>query len=86
VVPSVATYRRDHQKTSHKEEIMGFMENAKDAADATTDQVKEWADETKERISDKVDEVRADADVKKAEAERAAVDAKNEYKESMRTT
>ena len=63
---------------------MGVMDSAKDAADATAKNVGEWVDDTKERISDKVDEVRADADVRKAEAERDAVQAKNDYKENLR--
>ena len=70
---------------------MGFLDDAKDAAEATGKKVGEWADDTKERISDKVDEVqaegevkRAGADVKKAEAERDATKAKNDYKEDLR--
>ena len=70
---------------------MGFLDDAKDAAEATGKKVGEWADDTKERLSDKVDEVRADAevkraesDVKKAEAGRDATAAKNEYKEKLR--
>jgi len=70
---------------------MGFLDDAKDAAEATGKKVGEWADDTKERIGDKVDEVKADAevkraesDVKKAEAERDATAAKNEYKEKLR--
>lgn len=63
---------------------MGFLENAKDAADATGKKVGEWVDDTKERVSDKADESRADADVKRAESERDQVRAKNEYKEKLR--
>ena len=63
---------------------MGFLDDAKDAAEATGKKVGEWADDTKERISDKVDEVQADAEVKKAEADRDRVQAKNEYKEKLR--
>ena len=70
---------------------MGFLDDAKDAAEATGKKVGEWADDTKERVSDKVDEMQADAevkraegDVKKAEAERYATEAKNEYKEKLR--
>ncbi|MGN6502892.1 MAG: hypothetical protein ACTHKX_08330 [Pseudolysinimonas sp.] len=63
---------------------MGLMDDAKDAAEATGKKVGEWADDTKERISDKVDEMQADADVKKAEAHRDAVEHKNEYKEQLR--
>jgi hypothetical protein len=65
---------------------MGLMDDAKDTAEATGKKVGEWADDTKERVSDKVDEMQADADVKKAEAHRDAVDAKNEYKEDLRNT
>jgi hypothetical protein len=65
---------------------MGLMDDAKDTADATGKKVGEFVDDTKERISDKVDEVQADADVKKAEAHRDAVDAKNDYKEDLRNS
>lgn len=65
---------------------MGFMDDAKDAAEATGKKVGEWADDTKERIGDKVDEMQADAEVKKAEAHRDTVEAKNEYKENLRDT
>ena len=70
---------------------MGFMDDAKDAADATGKKIGEFVDDTKERASDKVDELqaegevkRAEAGVKKAEAERDATEAKNEYKEQLR--
>jgi hypothetical protein len=67
-----------------KEDAMGVMDSAKDAADATAKNVGEWVDDTKERVSDKVDEMQADAEVRKAEAERDAVHAKNDYKENLR--
>lgn len=63
---------------------MGFMDTAKDAAEATGKKVGEAFDDAKERVSDSVDEMRADAEVKKAEAERDAVHAKNEHKENLR--
>ena len=70
---------------------MGLLDNAKDAADATGKKVGEWADETKERVSDRVDEAKAEAEVKRAEREvskaemdRDATAAKNEYKEKLR--
>ena len=65
---------------------MGLMDDAKDTADATGKKVGEWVDDTKERASDKMDEVKADADLKAAEAHRDAVDAKNDYKEDLRST
>jgi len=68
----------------YKEDDMGVLDDAKDAAEATGKKIGEWADDTKERISDKVDEVQADAEVKKAEADRDRVQAKNEYKEKLR--
>lgn len=63
---------------------MGLLDSAKDAAEATAKNVGEWVDEQKERVADAVDELKADADVRKAEAERDAVRAKNEMKEGMR--
>jgi len=63
---------------------MGFLDDAKDAAEATGKKVGEWADDTKERVEDKVDEMKADADVKRAEAERDRVHARNDYKETLR--
>jgi hypothetical protein len=63
---------------------MGFMDDAKDAAEATGKKIGEWADDTKERVSDKVDELQADAKVDAAERERDATHAKNEYKEHLR--
>lgn len=63
---------------------MGFMDSAKDAAEATGKKIGEAFDDAKEAVSDKVDEFQADAEVKKAEAERDAVRAKNEHKERLR--
>jgi hypothetical protein len=63
---------------------MGFMDDAKDAADATGDKIREGFDDAKERVSDKVDEVQADGEVRKAEAHRDATHAKNDYKEALR--
>ena len=63
---------------------MGALDNIKDAAQATGKKVGEWADDQKERVSDAVDEVKADADVRSAEANRDAVQKKNEYKEELR--
>ena len=70
---------------------MGFLDNAKDAAEATGKKLGRAVDDAKERISDKADEVQADSKVKGAEAETAkaereaeATRAKNEYKESLR--
>ena len=70
---------------------MGFLDNAKDAAEATGKKLGRAVDDAKERISDKADEVKADAEVKKAEGDvkaaernREATAAKNDYKEDLR--
>lgn len=63
---------------------MGLIDDAKDAAQATGKKVGEWVDDTKERASDKADEVQAESAVKRAEAERDATKAKNDYKEELR--
>ena len=70
---------------------MGFLDNAKDAAEATGKKIGQAVDDAKERISDKADEVKADAEVKKAESDvkaaernREATAAKNDYKEDLR--
>ena len=63
---------------------MGIVDDAKDAAEATGKKIGEVVDDSKERVSDKFDEVKADADVKKAEANRDATKAKNDYKEELR--
>ena len=72
---------------------MGLLDNAKDAAQATGKKIGEFADDTKERVGDAVDDVKADAkvrsaeaDVKKAEAERDATQKKNDYKEDLRNS
>jgi hypothetical protein len=63
---------------------MGLFGKAKDAAEATGDKIAEEAKEMKERIADQIDAMRADADVARAETERDATEAKNEYKEKLR--
>jgi hypothetical protein len=63
---------------------MGLLDNAKDATEATGKKLGEWAEDTKDRVGDRVDEAKADADVKRAESERDATKAKNDYKENLR--
>ena len=47
---------------------MGFLDDAKDAAETAGRKIKEAYEDTADRIGDKVDEVKADHEVKKAEA------------------
>jgi hypothetical protein len=63
---------------------MGFMDDAKEVAETTGRKIKEGWEDTTDRIGDKVDEAKADANVKKAEAERDSVERRNEIKEELR--
>ena len=63
---------------------MGFSEDAKDTADTAGRKIQDAWEDTADRIGDKIDEAKADANVKKAEAERDSVEHKNEVKEALR--
>jgi hypothetical protein len=63
---------------------MGFMDDAKEVAETTGRKIKEGWEDTTDKIGDKVDEAKADANVKKAEAERDSVERRNEIKEELR--
>jgi hypothetical protein len=63
---------------------MGFMDDAKKTAEAVGEKIKDTWEDTTERVSDKADEVKADAEVKKAEAERDSVHKRNDIKEELR--
>jgi hypothetical protein len=63
---------------------MGFADDAKETADAVGDKIQDTWEDTTDRIGDKLDEVKADANVKKAEAERDSVEKRNEIKEDLR--
>ena len=63
---------------------MGFIDDAKDAAETAGRKIKDGFEDTVDRIHDKVDEVKADAEVRKAEHDRDRVEAKNDLKEKLR--
>ncbi|KJL43640.1 hypothetical protein [Microbacterium trichothecenolyticum] len=63
---------------------MGFMEDAKETAEAVGEKIKDAWEDTTDRVGDKVDEMKADANVKKAEAERDSVKTRNDIKEDLR--
>lgn len=63
---------------------MGFIEDAKETAETAARKIQDKWEDTTDAIGDKIDEKKADADVKKAEAERDSVHARNELKEKMR--
>ncbi len=63
---------------------MGIMDDAKEVADTAGRKIKDAWEDTTDRIGDKVDEVKADAEVKKAEAVRDSVHKRNEVKEELR--
>ena len=63
---------------------MGFMDDAKETAEAVGERSRTRG-KTPPTVGDKVDEMKADADVKKAEAERDSVKTRNELKERCAT-
>jgi F0F1-type ATP synthase membrane subunit b/b' len=63
---------------------MGFADDAKETADAVGEKIKDTWEDTTDRIGDKVDEMKAEGEVKKAEAERDSVKARNDFKEDLR--
>lgn len=63
---------------------MGFLDDAKEVADTTGRKIKDAFEDTTDRLGDKVDEAKADANVKKAEAEKESVENRNELKEQLR--
>ena len=63
---------------------MGIMDDAKETADTAGRKIKDKWEDTTDAIGDKIDEAKADADVKKAEAERDSVQTRNDLKEKMR--
>lgn len=63
---------------------MGIMDDAKDVAETTGRKIKDAWEDTTDRVGDKVDEMKADAEVRKAEADRDRVEAKNDVKERLR--
>ncbi|MDR7187342.1 F0F1-type ATP synthase membrane subunit b/b' [Microbacterium sp. BE35] len=60
------------------------MEDAKETAEAVGEKIKDAWEDTTDRVGDKVDEMKADANVKKAEAERDSVKTRNDIKEDLR--
>lgn len=70
---------------------MGFLDDAKETAEAAAKKVGRAVEDGVDRAKDKLDEVKAEADVKKAEAdvkkaeaERDATKKRNEVKEDLR--
>lgn len=63
---------------------MGFLDDAKETAEAAAKKIGRAVEDGVDKAKDKLDEARADAEVKKAEAERDSVKARNEAKEDLR--
>ena len=63
---------------------MGFIDDAKETLETAGERVKREAQDAGDRVKDKFDEHKAEADVKKAEAERDSVKQRNELKEDLR--
>ncbi|WP_025134634.1 hypothetical protein [Leucobacter sp. PH1c] len=63
---------------------MGFLDDAKANAEAAAKKVGQAVEDGIDKAKDKIDEFQAEAEVKKAEAERDAVKARNDVKDEMR--
>lgn len=63
---------------------MGILDDAKETAAAAGRTVGRKVEDGLDRAKDTIDEVQAEADVKRAEAERDATRARNEAKEKLR--
>lgn len=63
---------------------MGFLDDAKETAETAGRKIEDAWDDTKDRVGDKIDEKKADSEVRKAEAERDSVHARNDAKAKMR--
>lgn len=63
---------------------MGVLEDAKETLGAAGERVKREVQDAGDRVNDKFDEHKAEAEVKKAEAERDSVKQRNELKEDLR--
>ncbi|CAG7604805.1 hypothetical protein ACFPZL_03660 [Leucobacter soli] len=63
---------------------MGFLDDAKETAEAAAKKVGRAVEDGVDKAKDKVDEIKADAEVKRAEAERDSVKARNEAKDKLR--
>lgn len=69
---------------NREEHIMGILDDAKETAQAAAKKVERAVEDGVDRAKDKIDEMHAEGEVKKAEAERDAVKARNEAKEHLR--
>ena len=63
---------------------MGIADDAKETARATATHLGRAVDDTVDKVKDKVAEIKADVNVKQAEAERDSVHARNAAKEELR--
>lgn len=63
---------------------MGLLDDTKATFGKVGDKIKDGFEETVDRVKDKTDEFKANADVKKAEAERDSVKTRNDVKENLR--
>lgn len=65
---------------------MAILEDTRERLEATGEKIKRSAEDNFDRVGDKLDEFKADAEVKRAEAERDSVKDRNQYKEDLRDT
>lgn len=63
---------------------MGFLEDAKGAAEGVADKIGKAVEDRVDRTKDKFEELQADVDVKRAELHRDVVHKKNDVKKDLR--
>ena len=63
---------------------MGFTDDAKETADTAGRKIQDAWEDMADKVGDKVDAAKADANVKKAEAEKESVETRNDIKARMR--
>ena len=63
---------------------MGFIDDAKETAETAGRKIQDAWEDTTDKVGDKLDAAKADANLKKAEAEKESVETRNDVKARMR--
>ena len=63
---------------------MGFTDDAKETAETAGRKIQDAWEDMADKVGDKVDAAKADANVKKAQAEKESVETRNDIKAHMR--
>jgi len=63
---------------------MGFIDDAKETAETAGRKIQDAWEDTTDKVGDKVDAAKADANLKKAQAEKESVETRNDVKAHIR--